>query len=117
MFRVLLAEYGGHWYFIILKEWPVQETSSTFHDGRSISFKYGDTVSTREYFIGCPNGSNSGPLFWLLIVNDALEMDFGQELRILAYEDDIYLFVAATGKHNVKKFAEAALGKLQDCSA
>ncbi|GBN97534.1 Retrovirus-related Pol polyprotein from type-1 retrotransposable element R1 [Araneus ventricosus] len=90
---------------------------ASFVDRRSISFKYGDTVFTREYSIGCPQGSNSGPLFWLLIVNDALEMDFGQDVRILAYADDIYLFVAATGKQNVKKYAEAVLGKLQDWSA
>ncbi|GBN91954.1 Retrovirus-related Pol polyprotein from type-1 retrotransposable element R1 [Araneus ventricosus] len=90
--------------------------AASFLDGRFISFKYGDTVFTRDYSIGCPQGSNSGPLYWLLVVNDALEMDFGQEVRILAYADDIYLFVAATGKQNIKKYAETALGKLQDWS-
>ncbi|GBO39063.1 Retrovirus-related Pol polyprotein from type-1 retrotransposable element R1 [Araneus ventricosus] len=86
--------------------------TASFLDGRSISFTYGDTVSTKEYSIGCPQVSNSGPLYWLLIVNDALEIDFGEDVRILAYADDIYLFVAATGKHNVKKYAETALQKL-----
>ncbi|GBM96071.1 hypothetical protein AVEN_111461-1 [Araneus ventricosus] len=88
--------------------------TASFLGGRSISFKYGGTVSTKEYSIGCSQGSNSGPLYWLLIVNDALEMDFGEDVQILAYADDIYLFVAATRKQNVKKYAESALQKLQD---
>ncbi|GBM35616.1 Retrovirus-related Pol polyprotein from type-1 retrotransposable element R1, partial [Araneus ventricosus] len=90
--------------------------AASFLEGRSISFKYGDTVTSRDYSIGCPQGSNSGPLYWLLVVNDALELDFGQDVRILAYADDIYLFVEATGKQNIKKFAESALSKLQEWS-
>ncbi|GBN25120.1 Retrovirus-related Pol polyprotein from type-1 retrotransposable element R1 [Araneus ventricosus] len=90
--------------------------AASFLDGRSISLSYGDTVISKDYSIGCPQGSNSGPLYWLLIVNDALEMDFGEDVRILAYADDIYLFVAATGKQNIKKYAETALQKLQEWS-
>ncbi|GBN41241.1 Retrovirus-related Pol polyprotein from type-1 retrotransposable element R1 [Araneus ventricosus] len=90
--------------------------AASFLEGRSISFKYGDTVTSRDYSIGCPQGSNSGPLYWLLVVNDALDLDFGQDVRILAYADDIYLFVEATGKQNIKKYAESSLSKLQEWS-
>ncbi|GBM67798.1 hypothetical protein AVEN_216247-1 [Araneus ventricosus] len=89
---------------------------SSFLDNRTISFTYGDTVSTKEYSMGCPQGSNTGPLYWPLVINDALEIDLGEDVHILAYADDIYLYVAATGKQTIKKNAEAALQKLQEWS-
>ncbi|GBL72616.1 Putative protein in type-1 retrotransposable element R1DM [Araneus ventricosus] len=89
---------------------------ASFLDDRSISFKYGDTESSKHYSIGCPQGSNSGPLYWFLVINDALETDLGVDVQILAYADDIYVFVAATGKQTIKLKAEATLQKLQDWS-
>ncbi|GBM78144.1 Retrovirus-related Pol polyprotein from type-1 retrotransposable element R1 [Araneus ventricosus] len=66
---------------------------ASFLDRRSISFKYGDSGTTKDYSVGCPQGSNSGPLYWLLVINDALEIDIGEDVKLLTYADDIYLFV------------------------
>ncbi|GBO02951.1 hypothetical protein AVEN_108552-1 [Araneus ventricosus] len=49
--------------------------SNKLHDGIILSPM--EHSHLEGLFIGCPPGSNSGPLYWLLIVNDALEMDFG----------------------------------------
>ncbi|GBM66418.1 Retrovirus-related Pol polyprotein from type-1 retrotransposable element R1 [Araneus ventricosus] len=47
------------------------KTVASFLEDRSVSFTYGDITNTKSYTIGCPQGSNSGPLLWLLIANDA----------------------------------------------
>ncbi|GBM47760.1 Putative protein in type-1 retrotransposable element R1DM, partial [Araneus ventricosus] len=61
-------------------------------------------------------GSNSGPLLWLLIANDALRLTFEDDIKILAYADDFYLFVAASGKHTIQKKVQTALATLEHWS-
>ncbi|GBN27926.1 hypothetical protein AVEN_8858-1, partial [Araneus ventricosus] len=61
-------------------------------------------------------GSNSGPLLWLLIANDALRFEFDEDVKILAYADDFYLFLAASGKHTIQNKVRAALANLEQWS-
>ncbi|GBN11689.1 Putative protein in type-1 retrotransposable element R1DM [Araneus ventricosus] len=89
---------------------------ASFLEDRSVSFSYGEEVSTKPYSIGCPQGSNSGPLLWLLIANDALHLTFEDDVKILAYADDFYLFVAASGKHTIQKKVRTALSTLEQWS-
>ncbi|GBN35896.1 Retrovirus-related Pol polyprotein from type-1 retrotransposable element R1 [Araneus ventricosus] len=70
------------------------------------------TSISKEYTNGCPQGSNSGPLYWLLIANGALQTEFEEDVRLLAYADDFYLFVKATGKHTIQAKATRALEQL-----
>ncbi|GBN61631.1 hypothetical protein AVEN_76393-1 [Araneus ventricosus] len=77
---------------------------------------YGTSTVTRSYSTGCPQGSNSGPLLWLLIANDALSLHFAEDVKILAYADDFYLFAAATGKHVIQAKVREALAVLGDWS-
>ncbi|GBN72871.1 Retrovirus-related Pol polyprotein from type-1 retrotransposable element R1 [Araneus ventricosus] len=90
--------------------------TASFLDGRSISLQYGVNSISKNYTIGCPQGSNSGPLLWLLVINDTLEIDFPTDVRLLAYADDLYLFVAATGKQTIKYRATEALEMLHNWS-
>ncbi|GBN11904.1 Putative protein in type-1 retrotransposable element R1DM [Araneus ventricosus] len=90
--------------------------TASFLDNRSISLQYGENSISKNYTIGCPQGSNSGPLLWLLVINDALEIDFPTDVRLLAYADDLYLFVVATGKHTIKSRATEALEMLNNWS-
>ncbi|GBM63902.1 Putative protein in type-1 retrotransposable element R1DM [Araneus ventricosus] len=83
--------------------------TASFLTNRTFSLLYGDKKLSRSYTIGCPQGSNSGPLLWLLVMNDALEIDFPTDVKMLAYADDLYLFVAATGKQTIKSRATEAL--------
>ncbi|GBL74322.1 Retrovirus-related Pol polyprotein from type-1 retrotransposable element R1 [Araneus ventricosus] len=89
---------------------------SSFLSGRQVSMDYGSISVTRPYSIGCPQGSNSGPLLWLIIANDALHLRFEEDTNILAYADDFYLFAAATGKHIVKEKIHQALDILETWS-
>ncbi|GBN91927.1 Retrovirus-related Pol polyprotein from type-1 retrotransposable element R1 [Araneus ventricosus] len=86
--------------------------TSSFLDKRKVFLNYDGTTISREYSIGCPQGSNSGPLYWLLIANGALQTDFEEDVRLLAYADDFYLFVKATGKHIIQAKATRALEQL-----
>ncbi|GBO38695.1 hypothetical protein AVEN_50218-1, partial [Araneus ventricosus] len=56
--------------------------------------------------------SHSGPLYWLLIANEALNLQFDEGVRLLAYADDFYLFIKATGKHTIQGKATRALEQL-----
>ncbi|GBM75744.1 Retrovirus-related Pol polyprotein from type-1 retrotransposable element R1 [Araneus ventricosus] len=85
---------------------------SSFLDDRHVSLQYGDTSISKNYTIGCPQGSNSGPLYWLLIANEALKLEFAEDVRLLAYADDFYLFVKATGKHFIQEKVTRALEQL-----
>ncbi|GBN09709.1 hypothetical protein AVEN_51335-1 [Araneus ventricosus] len=85
---------------------------SSFLDNRKVFLKYDGTTTSKEYTIGCPQGSNSGPLYWLLIANGALQTSFEEDVRLLAYADDFYLFVKATGKHTIKAKVTRALEQL-----
>ncbi|GBM54903.1 Putative protein in type-1 retrotransposable element R1DM [Araneus ventricosus] len=86
---------------------------ASFLSGRRVSMNYGSISVTRSYTIGCPQESNSGPLLWLIIANDALKLQFANDTKILAYADDFYLFAAATGKHKVREKVHQALEMLQ----
>ncbi|GBN86949.1 hypothetical protein AVEN_168616-1 [Araneus ventricosus] len=85
---------------------------SSFLDDRQVSLQYGDVNISQNYTVGCPQGSNSGPLYWLLIANEARKLEFPEEVRLLAYADDFYLFVKATGKHTIQEKVTRALEQL-----
>ncbi|GBN38888.1 Retrovirus-related Pol polyprotein from type-1 retrotransposable element R1 [Araneus ventricosus] len=86
--------------------------TSSFLDKRKVFLKYDGTSISKEYTIVCPQGSNSGPLYWLLIANGALQTEFEEDVRLLAYADDFYLFVKATGKHTIQAKATRTLEQL-----
>ncbi|GBN56197.1 Retrovirus-related Pol polyprotein from type-1 retrotransposable element R1 [Araneus ventricosus] len=90
--------------------------TASFLDNRSISLQYGENSISKSYTIGCPQGSNSGPLLWLLVINDALEVDFPTDVRLLAYAENMYLFIAATGKQTIKSRDTEALEILNNWS-
>ncbi|GBN90281.1 Putative protein in type-1 retrotransposable element R1DM [Araneus ventricosus] len=53
-----------------------------------------------------------GPLYWILIADEALKINFDPDVRLLAYADDFYLFVAATGKQHFQAKVTRALEQL-----
>ncbi|GBM20382.1 RNA-directed DNA polymerase from mobile element jockey [Araneus ventricosus] len=54
---------------------------ASFLEDRQVSMEYGTLKVTRSYSIGCPQGSNSGPLLWLIIANDALTISLPEDLK------------------------------------
>ncbi|GBN48301.1 Putative protein in type-1 retrotransposable element R1DM [Araneus ventricosus] len=85
---------------------------SSFLDDVQVFINYDGCRTSKNYSVGCPQGSNSGPLYWLLIANEALNLKFEEGVRLLAYADDLYLFIKATGKHTIQERATRALEQL-----
>ncbi|GBN91932.1 Putative protein in type-1 retrotransposable element R1DM [Araneus ventricosus] len=83
-----------------------------FLEDRSVYLDYDGKTISHSYSIGCPQGSNSGPLFWLLIADEALKIDFEQDVKLLAYADDFYLFIASTGKQHFQAKVTRAMEQL-----
>ncbi|GBN73718.1 Retrovirus-related Pol polyprotein from type-1 retrotransposable element R1 [Araneus ventricosus] len=85
---------------------------SSFLDDRQAFINYDGCSLRKNYSVGCPQGSNSGPLYWLLIANEVLNIQFEEDVRLLAYADDFCLFIKATCKHIIQEHATIALEQL-----
>ncbi|GBN95192.1 Retrovirus-related Pol polyprotein from type-1 retrotransposable element R1, partial [Araneus ventricosus] len=85
----------------------------SFLDDRSVFLEYDGNIISHAYSTGCPQGSNSGPLYWLLIADKALKISFENDVRLLAYADDFYLFTATTGKQNFQAKITRAMEQLE----
>ncbi|GIY29660.1 putative 115 kDa protein in type-1 retrotransposable element R1DM [Caerostris darwini] len=62
---------------------------------------------------GCPQGSCSGPLFWNLIADDALNLQLPQNCQLQAYADDLVLVVWAKDKSSLEQQGSHALEQLR----
>ncbi|GBN91931.1 Putative protein in type-1 retrotransposable element R1DM [Araneus ventricosus] len=89
---------------------------SSFLDDRSVFLEYDGHTTNHSFSIGCPQGSNSGPLYWILVADEALKIDFEPDVRLLAYADDFYLFIAATGKQHFQAKVTRAMEQLDQWS-
>ena len=63
----------------------------------------------RRYSRDCPQRSDSGPLYWILMTNSLLELDLG--LDVIAMVNFVVL-VKRPNAHNVSKKATAALSRI-----
>ncbi|GBO18210.1 Retrovirus-related Pol polyprotein from type-1 retrotransposable element R1 [Araneus ventricosus] len=85
---------------------------SSFLDDRQVFINYDGCRTIKNYSVGCPQRSNSGPLYRLLIANETLNLQFEEGVRLLACADDLYLFIKATGKHTIQERATRGLEQL-----
>ena len=75
---------------------------------------YSTPISTQKhsYSRGCPQGSCSGPLCWLLVANSLLKMDLGPHVTTMAYADDFVVLVSGPNAYSISKSANIALEKI-----
>ncbi|GBM53306.1 hypothetical protein AVEN_259296-1 [Araneus ventricosus] len=64
---------------------------------------------TISYSIGCPQGSNSRPLYSPLMADEALKINFENDVRFLAYSDYFYLFTAVTANQKFQARVKKSL--------
>lgn len=94
----------------------VYELVKSFLGNRKVVYQ---TVAERLehcYSKGCPQGSNSGPLYWNVIANTALNLDLGEGVLIQAYADDFVILVGGENAHQCGLRAQVALGRLEEWS-
>ena len=59
----------------------------------------------RKISKGCPQGSASGPGFWNLQFNSLLQLEFTKNTKVIAYADDLMIFVKGTTQVEVENYA------------
>ncbi|GIX76038.1 uncharacterized protein CDAR_443171, partial [Caerostris darwini] len=54
---------------------------------------------SKVYNEGIPQGSSLGPVLWNIFINDLLNLDFGQNVKIPAFADDIIILIQAPASY------------------
>ncbi|XP_023235501.1 uncharacterized protein LOC111634899 [Centruroides sculpturatus] len=63
---------------------------------------------------GCPQGSNSGPLFWNLVFDHFLWADKGPGVIDLAYADDTFVLFGANSRKEIETTGEWVLNHIRE---
>ncbi|GIY68089.1 retrovirus-related Pol polyprotein from type-1 retrotransposable element R1 [Caerostris darwini] len=64
---------------------------------------------TKKYNRGIPQGSSLGPILWNVFINDLLQKDFGPNIKIQAFADDILLMLKAPATYCFTQNCKEAL--------
>lgn len=65
-----------------------------------------------EYNVGVPQGSSLGPILWLLVINEFLNDDFGDNINVQAYADDIAILIHSKVNYKYELMSKVALDKV-----
>ncbi|GIX87728.1 hypothetical protein CDAR_617141 [Caerostris darwini] len=55
--------------------------------------------SSKNYNEGFPQGSSLGPVLWNIFIDDIFRLDFGSNVKIQAFADDILLMIQEPATH------------------
>ncbi|GIX87723.1 uncharacterized protein CDAR_617101 [Caerostris darwini] len=64
---------------------------------------------TKKYNRGNPQGSSLGPILWNVFVDDLLHIDFGPNIKIQVFADDIHLMLKAPASYCFTQNSKEAL--------
>ncbi|GIY78163.1 putative 115 kDa protein in type-1 retrotransposable element R1DM [Caerostris darwini] len=67
---------------------------------------------TKKYNRGIPQGSSLGPILWNVFINDLLQKDFGPNIKIQAFADDILLMLKAPATYCFTNNSKEALSTI-----
>lgn len=81
------------------------EMMSSFLNNRKITI---DDITT-GYGTGVPQGSSMGPLLWNIYMNGVFDLQFGKEVKIQAFADDLILNFTTTAAYKFELIAKTAL--------
>ncbi|GBN75335.1 Putative protein in type-1 retrotransposable element R1DM, partial [Araneus ventricosus] len=83
-----------------------------YFTNRSIHYFQDEEVWNFDNQRGVPQGSCSGPLFWNLVMDTALDLPLPQGSHIQAYADDIIVVIRGKNKEEIERKGNAILEKL-----
>lgn len=58
---------------------------------------------------GCPQGSCSGPGFWMILYDSVLKLDYPEHSKVIAFADDLILLVAARNETDLEMMGNQVL--------
>lgn len=64
-----------------------------YQNDRRITTNYGGVTCSKSTNRGTVQGSMLGPLMWNLVVNDLLSLNFGDDVKVQAYADDVTILI------------------------
>ena len=70
---------------------------------RRVVYSTPSSLQEHSFSMGCPQGSNSGPLYWILVENSLLEMDLGPHAKTSAYADDFVVLVTGPNAYVISR--------------
>ncbi|GBM66462.1 hypothetical protein AVEN_265932-1 [Araneus ventricosus] len=70
-----------------------------------------------KYNIGVPQGSSLGPILWLLVINEVLDLRETENVLIQAYADDIIIMLRSTASYHFTGMSENILKHLEIITA
>lgn len=74
----------------------------------------GNKLIIKDIYAGVPQGSILGPFLWNCVFDDLLRMNMDGSTQLLAYADDLAIFVSATTRELVIRRAMEAYAKIYE---
>jgi len=61
-------------------------------------------MTQRNISKGCPQGSASGPGFWNILFDSLLNLEYRQNTKVIAYDDDLMILVKGSNQVEVENY-------------
>ena len=87
----------------------------SYFSNRSVILPFGKGRAEGQLTRGCPQGSCSGPVFWIILLNRLLtdlEASHRVNLRVFAYADDIMVVINGKTTEYLNRKAEAVIADI-----
>ena len=85
----------------------------SYFNERKVVYSTPSLMKEHSYSMGYPQGSNSGPLYWLLVANSLLELDLSLNAIKLAYADNFVVLVTGPNAYLISRKTTLALRKIK----
>jgi exonuclease III len=84
-------------------------TVKSYVTDRLVIYQNGDLEVRKTCTKGCPQGSVLGPTLWNLVLDVFLEEDLPEEVKVIAYADDIALIIRSNSRKQLRGAMQRAV--------